>query len=423
MQENIQNRTIFCKDNLKVLQGINANTIDLIYLDPPFNKKKVFTAPIGSSAEGAEFSDWFRLEDVKQEWVESIKEDNEKLHNFLSGIKNIDGKDSYNFCYLAYMSIRLIECHRILKNTGSLYLHCDQTMSHYIKIMMDCVFGESNFLNEIIWCYKSGGVSKKYYSRKHDNIFFYSKTNRYTFHKQKEKSYSKTFTKATDGEDPFWGQEFFKDEHGVYCYVHARDYWHMPIIHSSAKERTGYPTQKPLALLERIIKGSSNEKDVVLDPFCGCATTCVAAERLRRKWIGIDISVKAYELVKQRMAKEVADAKDMLKYQNEVYFSTDAPTRTDDGVDHQQQKYVYVVSNVAYPNEYKVGIAKDIDQRITSYQTSDPNRGYKEEYSVLTPHYRVLEKHIHTTFEHKHEWVRADLKAIKDAIQTFLKNL
>ena len=133
---NIKNRTIFCKDNLDVLQGINGESVDLIYLDPPFNKKKTFTAPIGSSAEGASFKDYFREEDVKDEWVETIKEDHIELYNFLNGVKSVSNSKHYlyNYCYLCYMAIRLIEMRRVLKDTGSIYFHCDPTMSHYIKI-------------------------------------------------------------------------------------------------------------------------------------------------------------------------------------------------------------------------------------------------------------------------------------------------
>ncbi len=417
LQSTIKNRTIFCKDNLDILQGINSNTIDLIYLDPPFNKKKVFTAPIGSSAEGASFKDWFRLEDVKQEWVESIKEDNEKLHNFLLGIKNIDGRNSYNFCYVAYMAIRLIECHRILKRTGSLYLHCDPAMSHYIKIMMDCIFGEKQFRNEIIWHYQTGGVGKQNFARKHDVILFYGKSENYIFNAnniriprtsevlRRIESGSKNATRSTTKT---------KIANDVFVDIQA--------LNAMAKERTGYPTQKPLALLHRIIQASTNEGDIVLDPFCGCATTCIAAEQLRRKWIGIDISVKAYDLVRQRLETQVSDKNDMLKYQNQVHFSTDAPHRTDNDGQKQQQKYVYVISNNAFPNEYKVGVALNLKQRLNSYQTSDPNRGYDDEYSVLTPYYRELEKHIHNTFENNHEWVRADLQNIKNEMNAYLKD-
>ena len=145
---NVASRTIFCKDNLDIMQGINNDSIDLIYLDPPFNKNKIFTAPIGSSAEGASFSDIFREEDVKDEWVQTIKEDNHELYHFLDGIRNVS--NHYNFCYLAYMAIRLIKCQRILKKTGSLYLHYDPTMSHYLKLLLDCVFEEDNFRNEIV---------------------------------------------------------------------------------------------------------------------------------------------------------------------------------------------------------------------------------------------------------------------------------
>ena len=140
---NVENRTIFCDDNLDVLQGINSECIDLIYLDPPFNKNKKFTAPIGTSAEGAEFSDIFRQEDVKDEWLTTLKQDQPELDHYLNGIRGV-GRP-YNFAYLAYMAIRLIECKRVLKQSGSIYLHCDPTMSHYLKTTMDCIFGEDKF--------------------------------------------------------------------------------------------------------------------------------------------------------------------------------------------------------------------------------------------------------------------------------------
>ena len=134
---NVSNRTIFCNDNLDIMRGINSECIDLIYLDPPFNKNKKFTAPIGSSAEGASFKDIFREEDLKDEWLQTIREDSPDLFHYLNGIKGV-GKP-YNFAYLVYMAIRLIECHRALKETGSIYLHCDPTMSHYLKTVMDCI--------------------------------------------------------------------------------------------------------------------------------------------------------------------------------------------------------------------------------------------------------------------------------------------
>ena len=295
---NIKNRTIYCHDNLEVLQGINSQTIDLIYLDPPFNKNKTFAAPIGSSAEGASFKDVFREEDVKNEWLETIKEDSDGLYRYLNSIKdlsNITEKKSgkqylYNYCYLAYLSIRMIEMRRILKDTGSIYLHCDSTMSHYIKVMMDIIFGEVNFKNEIIWCYEKPRSAKRIWRRNHDTLFFYVKNHKsdYPFRLPRvpnlkgEFEYRKPF-KRPDG--TVWKPK----EKGK----SAASWWtDVPSFSTamSSKERTKYPTQKPLKLIERIIRASSNEGDIVLDPFCGCATTCVAAELLGRQWVGIDVS-------------------------------------------------------------------------------------------------------------------------------------
>ena len=155
-------------------------------------------------------------------------------------------------------------------------------------------------------------------------------------------------------------------------------------------ERTGYPTQKPLALIHRIIEASSKKDDLVLDPFCGCATTCVASEQLGRQWVGIDVSVLAYELVKQRLKKEVK--KDLLEPNKEVNFSTDVPERTDAKKDERLKKWVYVISHPVYAGEYKVGIAKYVEARLNSYQTSDPNRSYKLEYKLETPYFREIER-------------------------------
>ena len=161
---NIKNRTILCRDNLEILRGINSNCIDLIYLDPPFNKNKTFTAPIGTSAEGAEFKDIFEEKDVKDEWLRAIEIKHPKIYSLIDGVRSVSNK--YNWRYLSYMAIRLIECHRVLKVTGSLYLHCDPTMSHYLKLLMDCIFEEKNFRNEIIWKRKTHKrVRKKHRNR------------------------------------------------------------------------------------------------------------------------------------------------------------------------------------------------------------------------------------------------------------------
>ena len=421
--DSIKNRTIFCHDNLEILRGIDSDCVDLIYLDPPFNKKKEFTAPIGSSAEGASFSDIFREEDVKDEWLLDIKEDHYFIHDLLSTVKTIEGRSSYNFCYLAYMAIRLLECHRILKSTGSIYLHCDSTMSHYLKLLLDCIFGEANFRNEIIWCYTGPGIANRAFKRKHDIILFYAKSELTDFnpirvsHKRQSVSVgassyaagSRTLEQAKQAEAE-------AIERGK-----AIEDWWSDIgsgSHISKNERTGYPTQKPLALLERIITASCPKGGIVLDPFCGCATTCVAAEKLERQWVGVDVSIKAYELVKERMKKEV-ERKDEL-FKEEVDFQTDPPVRTDMGADTRVQKYVYIISNTQYKGEWKVGIASNVKARLNSYQTSDPNRGYVLEYSFLTPDFREIEKYIHDHYENRHEWVREpDMQKIIKDIEGF----
>ena len=483
MQDTLKNRTIFCHDNLDIMYGINSNSIDLIYLDPPFNKKKIFTAPTGSAAAGASFSDIFREKDIKEDWLQTIKEDNEKLYNFLSGVKNIDGKKSYNFCYIVYMTIRLIECHRILKDTGSVYLHCDQTMSHYLKITLDCIFGEDNLVGCITWKrhssqQKGSQFKVKTWGVSTDNIFHYKKGNELKVFKntrsllteeiqekfplidEKRRRYRldnhHIFRTPNMGDRPnlcyTWkgfqnphssgwrlSMERLQEEYEKGNFVikneklerrkYLEDYEGVPIGNLwddipfvSGKEKTGYPTQKPLALLERIINVSCplgiefGEIGIVLDPFCGCATTCVAAERLGAKWIGIDVSIKAYEIVKERLQKEI---KGDLFNKKDINFSTVPPARTDDGKDYIPQKWVYVISNPSEKPYYKVGIAKDWRARLHSYQTADSDRAYKIEYKYLTTQFREIEKHIHCHFPSRHEWVNAELKNIIKEIENY----
>ena len=359
MATNLKNRTIFCKDNLEILRGINSESIDLIYLDPPFNKKKVFTAPIGTTAEGASFHDIFRQEDVKNEWLGLIAEQQLSLYNYIRGIDGIGS--SYNKYYLIYMAIRLIEMHRILKDTGSLYLHCDPTASHYLKILLDCIFGESNFRNEVVWCYKEREMQKTNYNKKHDIILFYSKSTDFYFSwKEIAEPYSEITIKKFKYKDkkglyqirgkgtkdsPVYKADGLTPEHEkkykgltyrqyIGTGVPPRDWFYIPIINKASKERLGYPTQKPLALLERIIKASSKEGDFILDPFCGCATTCIASEKLERDWVGIDISRKAYELVNLRVSKELEYETDFIGTKQklkklDIIYRDDIPTRTD----------------------------------------------------------------------------------------------
>ena len=481
---NLKNRTIFCSDNLEILEKINSETVDLIYLDPPFNKKKVFTAPLGSKAEGAEFSDIFRKEDIKDEWLQTIREDNYELHNFLSGIRTERGSSTrnYNYCYLVYMAIRLIECHRILKNTGSIYLHCDPTMSHGLKIVLDCIFGEKNFRNEIIWQRndargKGSQFKEKKFGSNTDTIFFFTKSDNYHLsakakvdfnHEEIIKKFNKIdkngkkyytgipiFCSRSMGARPnlcyTWrgfknpypsgwrlnkkkleeeykkGNVVIKENGKLERRKYLDDYEGLPIDNNwidiprvTAKETLGYPTQKPLALLERIIKASSNKEDLVLDPFCGCATTCVAAEKLGRKWIGIDVSEMAYKIVKQRLTKEISSA--IWDNKKVHYFKTSNLKRTDGGGKYQEKKYVYILLKKSELPYYKVGIAKDWKKRLNSYQTSDKDRDYEMIYTFSTTNYREIEKHIHKKFESLYEWVKADVEEIKKEIKSYEKD-
>ena len=328
MTTNIKPKTIFTGDNLPIMRGINSQSVDLIYLDPPFNSKANYAAPIGSKAAGAEFKDTWTLDDVDNAWLDLIETKYPALNRVIHAALTNSDKS-----YLIYMAARLLEMKRILKDTGSIYLHCDPTMSHYLKLTMDAVFGKDNFRNEIVWAYRRWTAPSGDLQRLHDILFWYCKEREkrtyntiWVMPANVEKGRRESYQIDDNGRFFRWqtanGKRYkiYKDERGV----HAGDVWDLSFLHPSSKERTGYPTQKPLALLDRIIKASSNEGDVVLDPFCGCATTCVAADRLQRNWIGIDILEKAAELVVERIKA------DQGLFQ-EIIARTDIPKRTDLG--------------------------------------------------------------------------------------------
>ncbi len=328
----VTNRTLFIADNLNILRGINSDCIDLIYLDPPFNSKKQYKAPMGSPAEGASFKDIWTDEDIKYGWHGEIAEHNEELYQIIQASEVVYDKSMK--IYLMAMAVRLFEMKRILKSTGSIYLHCDPTASHYLKMVMDALFGKQNFRNEIVWCYGGRGMSKTRFNRKHDIILFYGKTQN-TFFSPEGASrpvaaeHVGRYNKMDDQ-----GRKYarIKNRDGTYSDIYLsdvvrEDWWEVPFVRG--KERTGWPTQKPLALLERIIKASSNEGDVVLDPFCGCATACVAAEQLQRQWIGIDISPSAEVITKIRLQDEVDKQTNLWKPLEDIIVRTDSPQRTD----------------------------------------------------------------------------------------------
>ena len=340
---------------------MNSDTVDLIATDPPFNKGRDFHATPDSLAKGASFQDrWSWEKDVHQDWVDQITDDHPNVMNVIEGSRSSYGDDMGAF--LCFIAVRLLAMRRVLKDTGLIYLHCDPTASHYLKELMDAVFGKENFRNEIIWCYRKWTNKINGFQKNHDTIFRYSKSDVFTYntlfddaapqHKKWERGWDvnrvengirqlivydkiKAKDKIKSGKyDRIIYQDTKKQG------VNLGDWWEIPIINSQAVERTGYPTQKPLALYERIIKASSNEGDIVLDPFAGCATTCVAAERLKRQWVGIDIWDKVKEVIIDRVEKEglvAIGGRDQKKarqtrlFEENLIYTTEIPKRTDDG--------------------------------------------------------------------------------------------
>ncbi|MDD9871591.1 MAG: site-specific DNA-methyltransferase, partial [Gammaproteobacteria bacterium] len=299
----IPNRTIFTRDNLEVMRGMDSDSVDLIYLDPPFNKKKQFQAPIGSEAAGAAFKDWWVMDDIKEEWVLELRLHYPHIADFIK-VAGSMGATS-NTPYLLYMAPRLLEMRRVLKPAGSIYLHCDPTMSHYLKILMDRIFGEKNFRNEIVWCYtRMAAKGQRQFSRATDTILWYSKGNGWTFNVDDIRQPYSPSSKAREGYAlNKLGSGIAKEGKTVLNPIGKfPENWIADIPYLRGKERTGYPTQKPITLLQRIIKASSNKNDLVLDPFCGCATTCVAAEILNRRWIGIDVAEQSLSLTWKRIS-------------------------------------------------------------------------------------------------------------------------
>ena len=277
--ETILASTLHHGDNLPILRSLESESINLIATDPPFNTGRQVSTQSERPAAAAAFQDeWSWARDIDSEWLSHVQQVCPAAMRVVETSREIAGESMAT--YLCFMAVRLIEMRRVLKNDGSIYVHCDPTSSHYIKQLMDAVFGVANFRNEIIWSYGLGGSSRRTFSRKHDVILFYTKSDQYTFNKPQTPATSQKLKGRMKG---------------------ATDVWDIPSLNNMARERTGYPTQKPLALYERIIAASANEGDIVLDPFCGSGTTLLAAQRLNRRWIGIDASGEALETARTRL--------------------------------------------------------------------------------------------------------------------------
>ena len=296
------NRLYFgdCLDVMR--EDIPDESVDLIYLDPPFNSKRLYNAFLGG-AQWVAFDDTWR-------WHEAIEDFHEvagdvALAPMIEGLRRILGEGP-NLAYLSYMTNRLRECRRVLKETGSIYLHCDPTMSHYLKVAMDAIFGKGQFLNEIVWHYRKWSTGSYKFQRNHDIILFYGKgrDRSRTFNQLYMPRAASTVRrfgrgKIVSGYDAD-GNRIPSTVEGESVGVRQDDVW--PIGRVPPIKQI-YPTEKPLALLERIVSVSSSPGDVVLDPFCGCGTTLHAAQNLDRQWIGIDICVNACKVIEQRLGQ------------------------------------------------------------------------------------------------------------------------
>lgn len=314
----VGNNKLICGDNLVELAAMEAESFDLIYIDPPFFSNRNYEIIWGDEAEIRSFED---------RWEGGIN------------------------VYVDWMRERVTELHRVLKPTGTFYLHCDWHAGHYLKVMCDDIFGYHNFRNEIVWCYRGAGYPKKDFGKRHDTIFRYSKTDDYIFNLDEVREEYADATKERFKH--YIGNVRKGGDFGIQKLnplgKQPDDWWQIQPIAPSAKERWGYPTQKPEVLLDKLLRASSNRGDIILDAFCGCGTTLAVAEQLRRSWVGIDISPSAIALVKNRLAKIGVKEKNI----NIIGM----PNRSDDLKKFAPYEFQYWVINEMHgtPNSRKSG--------------------------------------------------------------------
>ena len=380
----VPNRLYFgdCLDVMR--EDIPSESVDLIYLDPPFNSKRLYNAFIGG-AQWVAFDDTWRWHEAVDDFHDVASQP--RLAGMIEGLRMMLGEGP-QLAYLSYMANRLVECHRVLKPTGSIYLHCDPTMSHYLKAVMDGIFGKGNFRNEIVWKRATAvkgnfGQGSQFYGPNTDSILFYSMTDSRIFNQQFT-SYSLEYIETSYRHiEPETGRHFqlvsmtgpggsakgnpeyevmgvtrhwrysqdrMQDliDQGLVVQtnpgrVPRRKYYldegrgvaiqslwdDVPNVQPSSRESIGYPTQKPIGLLQRILETSSNEGDVVLDPFCGCGTTVHAAQNLGRRWIGIDVCVNACKVIEQRLRSHFDTIWDEVEFIGMPKTSDDAKTLAD----------------------------------------------------------------------------------------------
>ncbi|MDD5707365.1 MAG: DNA methyltransferase [Kiritimatiellae bacterium] len=387
--------TLYYGDNLDILKRyVTDESVDLVYLDPPFNSNAnynvLFAERDGSQAASQiqAFEDTWHWDSEDEGVYADLVTQGGKVADCLQAFRTFLGPCDL-LAYLVMMAPRLVELRRVMKPTASIYLHCDPTASHYLKMLLDAVF-PGTFRNEIIWCYRKWAIRAGQFAQNHDVLFFYSRN------KKASHTFNPLFVPVSEGTMKRWKgkkqQAFFED--GIrkatsvgdeQAATPMPDWWTISIINPNAKERLGYPTQKPVALLERIIQASSNRGDVVLDPFCGCGTTVHAAQKLGRKWIGIDITHLAITLMKQRLADAFGK---QAKYQvvGEPASVPDAQALATS--DQYQFQWWALGLAGARPVEQKKGADKGIDGKLV-FQGEQPGKFENVLISVKAGHVTV----------------------------------
>ena len=373
----LSKNTLCYGDNLEVLRlHVPDECVDLVYLDPPFKSNQdynvLFAEPNGSKSKAQikAFSDTWHWDREAEEAYVEVVDRADRVSDAMLAFRKLLGENDM-MAYLAMMAPRLIELRRVLKPTGSIYLHCDPTASHYLKLLMDAVFSPRHFQNEIVWRYSWGLHVETRWNRKHDVVLFYTKSDQWAFnsHEVMDVREAEVLRRLATGKKSAT-MAADKAKTNDKTLKLPNDVWHIPTINAMAKERLGYPTQKPEALLERIIKASSSEGDLILDPFCGCGTTIAAAQRLERRWVGIDITHLAISLIKNRLLGTFGDRDTATKARYDVIGEpTDIAGAQQLAQDDPYQFQWWALGLAgARPVEQKKGADKGIDGRILFHE-------------------------------------------------------